>query len=93
MRTSVIILLIFLMSGCVSTDEWTKGDTRAEIAWQVMNVIDGKQTMDIQNHPNLVEGDPLSRSLLGPNPSTQDTIMIFATYGISLRANHENGLR
>lgn len=81
-RIALAAAVVALTSGCAS-DDWTRADTLAELSWQTLNVIDAKQTADIQYYPTLVEVDPLSRKVLGRNPGTAETYQLLATYAIS----------
>ena len=81
----IAIALLLVLQGCAvlgPPDDWTRTDTVAEIAWQVMNVVDYRQTIDIQNHPNLIEANVISQAFLGERPNTSDTAKLMAAYGI-----------
>jgi hypothetical protein len=64
-------------------DDWSRRDTALEIAYQSINAADAVTTARIQNHPGLVEVNPIPRALLGPNPGTSETAVYFATVGLS----------
>ena len=38
---------------------WDNADTQREVAWQLVNVMDWQTTLDIKNHPNLWETNPI----------------------------------
>lgn len=77
----ITLALLFLLTGCAS--DWTRTDTFNEVTWQVLNVVDAKQTANIQHHPGVYEADPLSRKLLGLHPSTSGSYQVMATYALS----------
>ena len=84
MKYIVVALLLFLQ-GCAvlaPPDDWTRGDTAAEIAWQAMNFVDYRQTVDIQRHPNLIEVNWLSQAVLGRNPGTSETAQLMVAYAL-----------
>lgn len=86
MKNVLLIVVLFYLQGCAvltPPEDWTRKDTIAEVAWQVMNVVDYRQTIDIQNHPNIIEGHWLSHAMLGNNPSSAATAQLHITYGIS----------
>lgn len=84
------VLFAFILlccSGPSGADNWSTADTWRESTWQVVNVIDWGQTLDIENcQPShrCREVNPL----LGDNPSRMDINRYFAVgallhYGIS----------
>lgn len=81
-RTTLVILAVAVLSGCAS-DDWTRGDTVAELTWQAMNVVDAKQTANIHRTPNVHEANWLSQSLVGRQPSSSDAYQLAATYAVS----------
>ena len=83
MKTSILLLLLTLMTGCAHSDPWTKQDTILQSIYTGTLMIDAIQTSEIQYRDDLVEGGPIARSVLGPNPSTSDTWQYFATVAIS----------
>ena len=82
---------VLALGGCASLDpardwrdhSWTRGDTYAEVTWQFINVVDAVQTAQIADTPGVVEANPVTRSVLGPEPSKSGTAMYFATLGVS----------
>lgn len=63
--------------------EWTRADTRREVGYQVVNALDAIQTSMIRDRADLVEGMPLTRSILGDRPDLGETTLYFASMGVS----------
>lgn len=78
-----IFTLALTTCGTAHAEEWSDEDTVREVAFQVINVFDAYQTSRIQYRADLTEGMPLTRAVIGPEPSTRDTAMYFGTLGIS----------
>ena len=57
-------IFLLLLTGC-ATDPWSKADIQREAAYMAVTVVDLGQTMDIKNHPELKEMNPI----LGEHPS------------------------
>jgi len=83
MKSFVAILAFSLLAGCVHSDPWTKQDTVLQSLVTATYVIDAIQTSEIQYHPELEEGGPIARGVLGRQPSTSDTWQYFATVSVS----------
>jgi hypothetical protein len=64
-------------------EQWTRADTRREVAYQIVNALDAIQTSMIRDRPDLVEGMPLTRAVLGAKPDLGDTALYFASMGVS----------
>lgn len=79
-----ILPLLLVLSGCsiAPRDDWTRRDTMLEVGFQVANALDAYSTSNIQDTQGVQEVAPLTRAMLGPEPSTRDTVMFFATYGV-----------
>ncbi|KKM83820.1 hypothetical protein LCGC14_1305550 [marine sediment metagenome] len=89
-KKAVVIIILLGMaaafSGCAvltPPEDWSENDTKYEMVWQVLNVIDARQTSRIQGMPGLYEKDWMTRPLIGLQPSTQDAYQIAATYAVS----------
>ena len=74
-------LLVLLMSGCAT--DWTRADTNRQLLLTGLMAVDAYQTTRIQYDPGLIEGVPLTRSVLGSNPSTAPTYQYFAELALS----------
>ena len=86
MKQAVILVALIALQGCAvlaSPDDWSDDDTKYEMMWQVMNVIDARQTARIQDTPGVYEADWMSRPLIGLQPSTRDAYQLLATYAVS----------
>jgi len=81
MKQLLIILSLISLSGCATYqhDPWTKQDTVLQSLVTATYAIDAIQTSQIQYHPELEEGGPIARQVLGRQPSTSDTWQYFAT--------------
>ena len=73
---SFIVIVLFILSGCVHNDEWTKRDTKMQIAATVAIFADGYTTSNIHKTEGLGEGGR-ARLWIGDQPSTTDTILYF----------------
>ncbi len=85
MKWAVVVLTVALQ-GCAvlaPPDDWSESDTKYEMMWQFMNVIDARQTAHIQDTPGVYERDWMTRPLIGSQPSTSDTYQLMATYALS----------
>ncbi len=63
-KKAVVIIILLGMaaafSGCAvltPPEDWSENDTKYEMVWQVLNVIDARQTSRIQGMPGLYEKD------------------------------------
>jgi hypothetical protein len=74
--------------GKCHADEWTRADTHREIAYHVVAWMDAATTADIKNHDDIEEKAPITRQVIGKNPSNGEVVAWFAAtsvvhYGIS----------
>src|ERR1019366_421470 len=58
-------IFLFLLSFNCLADEWTEADTVREAVYLTLHAIDWNQTLQIANHPDLQESNPI----LGQHPS------------------------
>ena len=73
MHRLIIIPVLLLSFGCASFPE--KPLWQAEAAWQAGHVVDVLQTINGPARDDcFTEGDPLTKSLIGENPSTEEAI-------------------
>jgi len=82
----LLLTSAILLNGCAvlaPPEDWSENDTKYEMMWQVLNVIDARQTSRIQHTPGVYEDDWMTRPLIGLQPSTRDAYQIAATYAIS----------
>ena len=85
------VVLSTMMTCSATADDstnWTTENSKLEFAHGALLTMDYLQTLDIQNHPDIEEANPLARSLLGSNPGSVETTVYFAAagaihYGIS----------
>lgn len=82
----VLLTMLVIGAGQCHADEWMVGDTKREIAWQVINVVDAGQTLDISKRcGEKYELNPI----LGRCPDSKVIAQYFATaamlhFGVSL---------
>jgi hypothetical protein len=55
--------------------EWTQTDTALQLSYTALHIADWGQTLDIENHPNRYETNPI----LGANPTRGEINTYFAT--------------
>jgi transcriptional regulator with XRE-family HTH domain len=67
--------------------------TREEQTWQALNAIDTAQTLNIVGDPCYVEGNAVTRALVGAHPQTQDVLLSMAGYAVAHAAVTELLLR
>ena len=77
-----ITALVFL-SGCASTDQWTRQDTWMQVGVTAVIAADAYTTSKIQYTPGIYESGPIARQVLGLQPTTSDTYLYFGTLIIS----------
>lgn len=77
MRICFICCTALALTGCA-----TLSDPR-EASWQALNVIDALQTDTLRDDPCLKEGHPLTRELIGENPS-RGKVIAWAAGGAAL---------
>jgi len=82
-RALLIAASLAATSGCAHQDDWTRQDTIRQSVYTGLLLVDAIQTSDIQNHQHITERRSMAREVLGPNPSTEDTAVYFATLAIS----------
>lgn len=76
-------LIALGLSGCASSDPWTRTDTAYELAYVAAAAADAYSTAQIQYSLDATEQQPLAREILGERPSTSDTWQYFATVSLS----------
>lgn len=72
-----VIVSFVMLGNADASDDWTKNNTRLELGYVTLAVADMMQTMDIQNHDNIQEANPVARALIGANPGTPETMAYF----------------
>lgn len=66
------------MSATANAGDWSKTDTRWQLAYTAVAIADAFTTADIRNHDDIVEVAPLTRQVLGRNPEPLPTAAFFA---------------
>lgn len=85
MRTLALLALLAL-TGCSALapkEDWTSADTRRELAFQGLNVVDALQTARIRDIPGLSEYSPLTAAVIGRQPKPEDVAWYFTTQAVS----------
>ncbi len=85
-RRLLLLTSAILLNGCAvlaPPDDWSENDTKYEMMWQVLNVIDSRQTGRITQTYNVYESNWMTRPLIGPRPSARDAYQIGAAYALS----------
>lgn len=78
----LLIIALALLSGCAHQDGWNKKDTAYQLLVTAAIAGDAYTTMQIQYTPGTAEGGPIAKSFMGPQPSTEDTLMYFTTLAV-----------
>ena len=71
------LLVCLAVSGCAISS-----DKNLEIAFQSINAMDAYTTSRIRHTPGVMESNPLTRSLIGSQPNSNDVVLLFIAYGI-----------
>ena len=79
-----------MLPGYVKSSDWTKEDTYWQATSTFLQIVDAGQTADIRNHDDVHEAMPLTRAIIGENPSRTETALYFTgmiglNYGIARR--------
>ncbi len=76
------MLFLFVFSGCAHSDEWTKRDTRMQIAATVAIIADAYTTSKIQDNPQVYEGGR-ARYFIGSQPNDKNIVLYFGSIVVS----------
>ncbi len=79
----ILLISVLALSGCAAHPEWGPEDTRNQWILQASIAADAYTTSRIQYTPGVEEKGPVARAVLGPQPSTSDTLMYFGTLSIT----------
>lgn len=82
--TAVVPMLIvaLVLSGCASPGGRNPSRT-AEIAWQVMHVVDAGQTMHIASAPGCYrESNFMTKAIVGEHPSESEVAAVMVGYAL-----------
>jgi hypothetical protein len=60
-------------------DNWTATDTKYQLAYTTIAILDAGTTADIKNHDDIEEANPVARYFLGRNPEKLETAVYFTT--------------
>ena len=84
---SIVASMLVGLTGCASMEQnresWKLRDTALEISWQALNAIDGSQTANIHEHPELIETSSITRWILGEQPDPKEAYLYFLSIGVS----------
>jgi len=83
MKTALLLLCLSGCCSCASNDAWTQTDTSMEIAFQLINAVDGYSTMQIRHVDSIEERAWPTKEFIGRNPTERDVALLFAVYGVS----------
>ena len=80
MKTTMALAAVLLLSGCGTFQPapWRTQDTVRQVAIAAMIAVDHGQTLDLKNHPELEETNPL----LGKHPTDREINAHFITVQI-----------
>jgi len=86
---TLVIVVMASLSGCVQFErQWTPENRKLETTYQVLHAIDGAQTLQMTNRPDLKEVQ--SAWLLGEHPSAGKVFVWYFVdaYGHALMTNY-----
>ena len=72
-----ILAILLLLTGC-ATDPWSKQDIALEAAYMLVTAADMAQTLQIKDHPGMIETNPL----MGEHPTDGRIYSHFATCAV-----------
>ena len=72
-----ILVILLLLTGC-ATDPWSKQDIALEAAYMLVTAADLNQTLQIKDHPGMIETNPL----MGEHPTDGRIYSHFATCAV-----------
>ena len=75
MKLLIVIAFLFPLQAAA---DWSSADTKREVAWQIINVIDWGTTLDIENYPDITEGN----IFMGRNPTRDQVNFYMAGYAV-----------
>ena len=79
-----IFLILFLgLCSCAHSDDWTRRDTVMQLGVTVVLAGDAYTTAQIHKTPFVFERGYLARPLIGSQPSSEDTYLLFATFALT----------
>lgn len=81
-----LLLPVLFLSGCASfapPKNWTKADTRRQIAYSTLLAFDATTTARIGERPDLIEGNPVTRAVIGSRPEPTETYAAAALLGLA----------
>lgn len=81
--TISLFLAVVLLSGCASSDPWTRTDSVMYGAYVTTLVTDGHTTSQFRRCETLEEAGLIARSVLGNDPRESDTWQYMATLAIT----------
>lgn len=79
MIRALIIITALGLGGCVHSDGWNRGDTVRQLLVTATLAGDAYTTAQIHKMPGVKEGGPIAVQFLGPQPTTEDTVMYFGS--------------
>lgn len=93
MRGSFILMLAFVVTIITARgatagelklvpDDWREIDTKRQVAYTVIAIMDAGTTADIRNHDDIEEKAPITRQVLGRNPEPTETALYFTGMAI-----------
>lgn len=69
MKKPLVVLSSLVLSGCALVPE-----NNLDRTWQALHIIDAAQTMSLNSDPCLEEINPMTRTLIGKEPSDEEVI-------------------
>ena len=82
LKQIICITALVFLSGCASTDEWTRQDTWVQVGITAVIAADAYTTSKIQYHGGQ-EANPVGRKLLGRQPGTKETYLYLSTWALT----------
>lgn len=80
----LLLVLLLLVAPAARASDWRPIDTGTVAAMETVLAFDMMQTLDIQNHPEQHETNPI----LGPHPADQQVLAYFAAIGAGVAVGY-----
>ena len=83
---TLAVLAAVMLCGCASfkpPENWTKADTRRQIAYSSILALDAATTARMHERPGLKEGSSMARIFIGKHPEPTEVYVASALLGVA----------
>ena len=82
MRIVLTLIVVVVVTGCASTDEWRTVDTQRQIAVTVAIAADAWSSRNIRSEPDYREVGLVASRVIGSQPSAGEFIVYFTAVAV-----------